>query len=97
MHCVCDCIRGEEGNLLALIFHPVGARAGSQVRVELSSKPLYLLSCPVNVPHGDSVFILYAAVQTLIGSEVFCFLERALGLHICDKHAPLCLLKLVMT
>lgn len=96
MRCIWDCIWGREGNLPALIFHPVGARAGTQV-MGLSSKPLYPLSCPVNVLHGDSMFLLYAAVQTLIGLEVFWSLERTLGLCICDKHALLCLLKFVIT
>lgn len=96
MRCICDCIWGREGNLLALIFHPVGAGAGTQV-IGLSSKALYPLSCPVNVLYGDSMFVPYGAAQTLIGLEVVCSPERALGLRICDKHTLLCLLKLVMT
>lgn len=35
--------------------------------MELSSKPLCPLSHPVSLLHGDSVFILRAAIQTLIG------------------------------
>lgn len=44
--------------------------------------------------HGDSVFILCVAIQTLIGSKVVCSLERTLDC-VCDKHALFCLLKLL--
>lgn len=56
---------------------PRGLRDGTRGR-RLSSKHPHPLSQPVSVPHDDSVFILCAAVQTLIGSEVFCSLERTL-------------------